>query len=432
MTVRLGIKSVRLFGCAILALAAAVQAEPMVISFVPAMGESGVSRTAPIVFTFNEPINIEVTTATFMDPANPLNPFAIVTTWDAAHTRMTNTPVAPFPASKFIIWMLAGENPAGDIIGGETTGYFNTAADGGTGDCTNTVGSITLAKGAMYEQLSASAPTLFSEYPYAFVACSAVACTNWTTTNVSLLPPTNARTNLMAEPVPGRFNLTIPFDTPAAMESAFPNTGFVFDLQSAGSVTSLPMTLPSSLEFPTAPHLTNYAAAQAIDATKPFTLGWDAAGANVDCVFVEISGAFNTPALGDPSALKGSARTVTIPAGTLLPNRTYSGYITFYDSQITTNTYVQLAYRASTTEFSITTVTGGSPLVITNAEVKAGAFQFDILADPNQVIEIQTSTNLVANQWTPWLTTNSPVDRATIRCPLDGTRKFFRAYKPGF
>ncbi len=402
----------------------------MVTGFVPAMGEAGVSRTAPIIFTFSEPMNIEVTTAIIMDPASPHTPFATVTAWDAAHTRMTNTPVSPLPASRLIFWMLDGENPAGEMVEGETTGWFNTAAEGGTGDCTNTVGSITLAKGAMYEQLSAAAPTLFSEFPYAFVACSAVACTNWTTTNVSLLPPTSARTNLMAEPVPGRFNLTIPFDSPAAMEAAFPNTGFVFDLQAPGSVTSLPMTMPSSLEFPTAPHVTNYAAAQAIDATKPFTLGWDAANANVDCIYVEVSGAFYTPALGDPGALKGPARTVTIPAGTLVPNRTYSGYITFYDSLLTTNNYVQLAYRGTTTEFSISTFTASSALLITNAFVNSGKLQFDVIADPNQVMVIETSTNLVAGQWTSWLTTNSPTDRATISCPMDTTRKFYRARKP--
>ncbi len=413
-----------------LAMTTALQAEPMLIGVVPGVGQAGVSRTAPIVFTFNEPINIEVTTATFMDPASPLTPFAMTTTWDAAHTRMTNTPVSPFPASKFIIWMLEGENPAGDVITGETTGYFNTAADGGTGDCTNTVGSITLAKGAMYEQTSAAMPTLMADFPYAFVACGSVACSNWTTTNISLLPPTNARTNIMAEPIPGRFNLTIPFESPSALDTAFPNNSYVFDLQAPGSVTSLPMTLPSSLAFPVAPHVTNYAAAQAVDSTKAFTLGWDAAGANVDCIYVEVSGAFYTPALGDPGALKGSARTVTIPAGTLQPNRVYSGYITFYDTQITTNKYVQLAYRAATTEFSIATFTGGSELVITNTAVKSGALQFDVMADPNQVIQIQTSTNLVSGQWAPWLTTNSPADRATIRCPMDGTRKFYRAYKP--
>jgi hypothetical protein len=234
----------------------------------------------------------------------------------------------------------------------------------------------------------------------------------------------------MAEPIPGRFNLTIPFETPTGLENAFPNNSYVFDLQAPGSVTSLPMTMPASLQFPTAPHLTNYATAQAVDPAKPLTLGWDAADANVDCIFVEVSGSFYTPALGDPGALKGSARTVTIPAGTLQPNRVYSGYITFYDSQITTNKYVQLAYRATTTEFSIKTFTGGSELVITNAEIKSGAFQFDVMADANQVIQIQTSTNLVQGQWSPWLTTNSPADRATIRCPLDGTRKFYRAYKP--
>ena len=63
--------------------------------------------------------------------------------------------------------------------------------------------------------------------------------------------------------------------------------------------------------------MTNYDAAQSINPAQPFVLGWDAAAASVDCIYVQIYGVFQTAALGDPGALTGTARTVSIPANTL-------------------------------------------------------------------------------------------------------------------
>ena len=69
-------------------------------------------------------------------------------------------------------------------------------------------------------------------------------------------------------------------------------------------------------------------------------------------------GVFQTAPLGEPGALPGTARSVTIPAGTFQANQTYTGAITFYDLVLGTNAcgYLNLVYRGATTEFTLATV----------------------------------------------------------------------------
>jgi hypothetical protein len=381
---------------------------------------AGVSRSAPVIIRFSEAMDPDATTAQFFDITAPLTTLPASTTWNSTHIWMTNTPVAPFPAGKMIGWFVDGQNPDGDGLDGETGGFFTTASGGGSaGDCTNTVGSITLAKGAFFQQTSSGLPILDPANPYAFVACSALACSNWTTTNISLeLPPGKGPVNLPVEPIPGHYNLTVPFNDLTSLEGSFPNGNYNFKLQAASGITALPMTLPGTLGFPLpAPHVTNYAAAQSINSSQPFLLGWDAAPTAVDCIYVEVYGVFQTKALGDTGALTGSARNVIIPANTLKSNMTYTGAITFYDLALATNGYVTLAYRATTTEFNLATSSGTStsnPLVLTNAGVLGGKFVFEVTSSPGQTVTIETSTNLVGGLWKPLLSTNSPAGRVGI------------------
>ena len=377
---------------------------PTVTSVTPLVSATGVSRTGPLIVTFSEPMIPGATSAFFVDPNRGM--VSALPAWNANYMRLTNTPIGSLSAGTVIYWSVDGYGNTGPLSGGITDGYFTTAADPGT--CTNTVGSITLAKGAFYQQNSGAAPVLNSANPYAFVACSAVACSNWTTTNISLaLPTPKGTTNIPAETIPGRYNLTALFSTAAGLENTFPDGNYVFNLQGPTQVVGLPLAFPITLGFPLpAPHVTNYVAAQAINPTQPFVLGWDAAPAGVDCIYAEIYGAFSTAALGQPQALSGAARTVTVPANTLASNRVYTAALTFYDLVLVTNDYVKLAYRATTTEFSLGTL--GTPLVITNTGCSGGIFGFDVLSAAGQALAIETTTNPACGYWTTLLTTNSP------------------------
>jgi hypothetical protein len=410
--------------------------QPTILSTVPANMATGVSPTATVMFIFSQPMNPGATTVQFMDSS--VIPPAVLpasSAWTGGNTILTCTPSPSWPANKMIVWMVDGENPAGDALAGTSGGMFATGSGGTGGTCTNEIGSLTVAKGVLYSQTSAGAPTLEPTFPYAFVACASVACSNWTTTNITLSISGGATTNLPITPIPGHYSLTVPAASSTGLEAAFPNGNYIFTLKSsAGNVPST-VNFPASLAWPNAPHLTNYVAAQAINPTQPFTLGWDAfqgAGAG-DCIYLEIyGGGFLTPALGEPGALPGTTRSVTIPANTLQPNQTYSGGLTFYDLILSTNAngYLNLVYRAATTEFDLHTASGAPTLSIarttTNTFVVSWPSPADgwVLERTNALPRITTAWPQIAPPYqsggsTLWMTfTNAPGSQ------------FFRLHKP--
>ena len=101
---------------------------------------------------------------------------------------------------------------------------------------------------------------------------------------------------------------------------------------------------------PNAPHLTNYPAAQAVR-SKPGLcprLGCRSrAGRRPNYISVEIGTDYSSTNLGSPGALTGTARTFTIPAGTLQPNTTYDSTISFYRYVAHTNGRITPRQRLS-------------------------------------------------------------------------------------
>jgi hypothetical protein len=167
----------------------------------------------------------------------------------------------------------------------------------------------------------------------------------------------------------------------------------------------------ASLAQPGAPHLTNYPAAQAVDPNQTFVLGWDAfaGGTAADYIDVDV-GAYGSPDPGLPGALNGTARTFTIPAGVLQPNSNYLSRVGFFHYVGTTNgNYATAAYRATYTEFSLSTAsTSSGQLVLTNGSWSPGAFSFDVLCTNGQTVTVEFTNVLSSGAWPKLLTTNSP------------------------
>lgn len=342
---------------------------PIIVSTVPMNMATGVSTTASATFVFSEAMNPEATTVQFMDVSSfPPAFLAASPAWSSGNTVLTCTPLPAWPANKMIAWVVIGESPGGEELDGDTSGIFTTGDSGGGGvGCTNEVGSLTLGKGVLYRQTSVAAPILDSEAPYIFVACAAVACSNLPLTGISLDVPGGAVRNLSSTRPPDYYSYADIADSQAALESRYPNGNYLFTLQSAVGDLSHTVHFLTALTMPNAPRLTNFAAAQAVNPSQPFVLGWDAfSGVGADtCIQVEIYGEiFQTPSLGLPDALPGSARSVTIPAGTLQPDSAYQGAITFYNFLLSTNDYINLVYRSAVTEFSLVTGSGAPELAV--------------------------------------------------------------------
>ena len=177
--------------------------------------------------------------------------------------------------------------------------------------------------------------------------------------------------------------------------------------------------------------MSNFNAAQTVDASQPFTLTWDAfpGGTSADIISVAIGQAFSSTNTGLP----GTATSITIPAGRLQAGSNYDGTIGFYRFIGTSNgnSYATLVYRATTTQFTMTTRSGAvtGPLVLTNAAYAPGNFAFDVLCSPGQIVTVEYRTNLAAGLWRTLLTTTSAANRFRAVAPQAATNRalFFRA-----
>lgn len=408
--------------------------QPVLVSTVPANMSANVSPGALVSFTFSEAMDPVLTTAQFMDGSTAQ--FLTVTpAWSSGNKVLTCTPNSPWPANHTIVWMLDGQNPAGTPLGGTPSGFFMTAAAATGCDPAATMPSFTVSKGWMYEQTSSVAPALNPNNPYCFLACMTLPCPR-NATNVTLAVPGGPTLNMMLSALPG--HLTLPdcsYTGLTAYEAAYPYGNYQFTIQATTSNQQVTVNFPSGVTQPPAPHIANYAAAQTIDAAQPFTLAWDPLvnGTTADCIYAEIyGGVFSTPGPGGTGALNGTATGVSIPAGTLQPNQSYSGCVTFYHLQLLTNgaSHVSLAYRASTTEFSLHTGSGQvtAPVLTNPACALGGTLSFEIACSPGQMLVVETSTNLLPQSWQPLCTTNTTTSRARIvdSRPATNQRLFYR------
>jgi len=406
------------------------QAQPTIVSVSPTNNASGVPTSTAVVFTFSEAMNPDpnYTEVTFLDISNPFTPPPVSSVWSAGNTVLTCTPLSPFPANKMIFWFVFGENPAGDLLEGDTSGSFTTSSGGNNAITTFSVGKI-----HHYNQSSAGLPTLDPTTPYGFSGVTSLA-SDRTATTISLTAPTTVAYNLTQLPPPQSeiYACFANYSSLSAYDAAFPAGNYTFQVSGATPqtvVVNLPPT--TTMPQPGAPHVANYAAAQGVNAAQAFVLSWDAfpGGTAADYIDVDVGPNFGSPNPGSPGALTGTATSFTVPAGTLQPATTYAARIGFFRHVGTTETgYAKDAYRATYTEFPVVT-TGGGLLVLTNATYASGSFSFDVLCSIGQTVTVEYKTNLSANAWQTLLTTNSPGDRFHTVSPQAATNRslFFRA-----
>lgn len=415
------------------------QAQPTILSVVPANGATGISTSTTVVFTFTEAMNPDpnVTSAFFYYGLGNL--VATTPSWSAGNTVLTCTPVSALPANTTIQWAVTGESAGGQPLGGIPVGSFTTGTGGGGGGGggtgTNAITSFTLGILHNYDQTSASLPVLETNAPYAFTAYTALS-SNRTANSVTVTLPTAVVSTLMQNPLHPEDFTFFDFDTNlSTFNDTYPSGDYQFEVMSAVSNQTVTVNFPSTLIQPGAPHLTNYMAAQAVNASQPFTLGWDAftGGTAADAIFVQVGDVFSSPDIRTAGALSGTARSIVIPAGTLQPASSYDATVAFYRYVAMSNgtSYATTVYRATSTHFTLITTSGivTGPLVLTNAVYAGGGFNFDVLCSPGQQVTVEYKTNLAAVTWQTLLTTNSPADRfRAVAPPAPGNPvRLFRA-----
>jgi len=356
--------------------------------------------------------------------------------WNSTSNVLTCSPVSSFLVPTQVVWTVTGFDRSGNKLQGTKVGYFFTSQTVGSGSGTNAFTTFLIGRADLYTQAVNGQPTRYLVEPYLYLATTTLA-SNRTTTGITLTFPSGGVSNLVQDVVaPENWTFGGFMTNEATLETNFPSGNYTFTVNATASNETKVVSFPASLVQPGAPILSNLGAGQAVDSTQPFTLRWNsfAGGTPTDFIVAGLTTTWQSPNIGSPGALDGTATSVTIPAGTLAPGKTYNGSVGFSHAILATNgTEATYVYRAAITQFVLTTkpATVTAALVVTNAGWSGGVFGFDLLTTSGQTVTVVSTTN-VANplpSWTILLTTNSPGTQIHISDPHSGTSPalFYRA-----
>ena len=225
-----------------------------------------------------------------------------------------------------------------------------------------------VAKGHNLAQSGDSPPVLKSAGAHSFLAWVDFTAPGAVTSAVLRVPNGSVKSMLSD---PDALNFREQFDSQAALDSGYPSGAYALTVNAAHDGTKN-LTLPLSGDvYPSAPRVSNYPAAQAIDPNRDFTLAWDPiiGGTTNDFVQLEIGdrgggGVFQTPNPWAMGALTFMNTSVTIPAGKLSAGVSYIARLIFAKTvSINTASYpgvIGFAAYFAATEFDLLTSGIGS------------------------------------------------------------------------
>jgi hypothetical protein len=403
----------------------------------PANGATGVSVSAPVVFTFSSAVDPTQTMVTFFS-SSPPGSYPVTSAWSSGNTVLTCTPTPAFPGNATISWAVIDQSASPPIF---ASGSFSTGtgSTGGGGSGTNAITTFSVGKLYFYQQTNTSSPTLNTNLAYGFSANTSLASNRTATAITVTIPghssPTSLSQNFVAHEDYYFFDYNNTNQT--TFEATYPQGNYVFSV-TGSSNQQVTLNFPTSMQQPNAPHISNFTAAQSVNAAQAFTVTWDAFQGGTAADFIGLSvddGAgvvFHTPYPGTNGVLPGTALSATIPAATLAAGSNYLAEVLFYRYTAVSNaTYATAAYRASGTQFTITTASGasGSPPVVSNPIWAGGSLGFDVRTSPNQALKVRFSTDCSQpiSQWQTLFTTNSPGTSVHIAIPVQaGAAGFVR------
>jgi len=303
-----------------------------------------------------------------------------------------------------------------------------------SGSGTNAITTFVAGKTYLNVQNSAGPPTPPTTPAYSFIATTVLA-SNRTANSITVTLPSGGTSNLLQDFIlPAEYLLFASDTNNARFESTFPQGNYVFKVASSSSNQQVTATQPASMPQPNAPHISNYAAAQNVNAAETFTLTWDPfeGGTAVDYILVTVGNkVFQTPSPGTSAGLNGTATSATIPAGKLVANSNYLSQIIFYHTTGTSNaTYTTGAYRATVTQFNVkTTGTISTAPAVSDPVWGSAGFSFDVKSSSGRVLKVLYSLDCTSpsTTWTTLLTTNPTGTSVHFTIPPSaGASGFFR------
>lgn len=390
-----------------------------ITSVSPTNGATGVATSAPLVFTFSTAMYTSITEAIFTN-GNTLMIPQPSGVWSGGGTVLTYTSAGGWPANSTLLWSMIGFSASFQPLTGTVNGSFSTGSGGGsTSVGTNQSTLYSLISGDYYQQTSTGAPALNTNTAYLFLAEASVT-SNRNVTNATVTLPGGSISNLNSFVSGNNYSLVYGTTNLATITNLFPSGNYVFNVTGPASNTTVTVVMSNTtiMPMPNSPHVNNYTAAQAVNATNNFTLSWDAlsGGTSADYISVDIqplnldTDLWRTPVYGVAGALNGTATSAVIPANTLLPGSNYTVNLQFTRINVSSNSaYGTSIDRTALTVFNLATIGGSAgSLMLTNATYASGSFSFDVSCTAGQTFTLLSATNPAAasNAWQSLLTTN--------------------------
>jgi hypothetical protein len=232
------------------------------------------------------------------------------------------------------------------------------------------------------------------------------------------------------------------FRDQASIDTLYPPGNYTFSLLAVDDGLRYPVLSMPSAPYPSHPQVSNFAAAQAINPSSPFTLQWSAIpGATTDdsiWVYATDAGGnvvFSTPKPSTDrlAALNGTATAVLIPTNTFQPGHAYTGWIMFlHTTSLNTTAYPGAAgvtLVAATTSFPLALATSSPPMLSRPARISSTQFGFLLSGVPGQNYTVLVSTNTARplTDWSTLLITNLSASPALIQDnQANGNQRFYR------
>jgi hypothetical protein len=395
---------------------------PVLLSTTPSSGSINVRPDTEVQFRFSRPM-APIVDIMWTAGGNELSSQAFNYSWSADGFTLVATYPPSFPPNAYVTWGLGDdfEDATGVPLAGEQNfGFFLTGA--GNGDCDENdpleqAGNFGFSRALMFQQ---TGPGIVVPLPEesAFFAAIFNPPVDYSVTGASFTPPMG-EPKLMHRFFGTTFFLVDAFNTESELNEMFPLGDYVARVEPAvGSPITMTVTV-SGASVPT-PEVINYTASQAIDPAAPFTLLWSsftgadpASFIHLDIADREGDTVFSAPNECLGIELEPTATSIIVPAGTLLPGRTYELTISFFritDSREHPASEITfLAAQGAITETTLRTIGGGvvEDYRFHDARVSVeGIFEATLTGAAGTLIEIQSSTNLMS--WDPVMTLTVP------------------------
>jgi len=376
--------------CFAAALHAGIQPEPRLLSVSPAQGTADAAPRGGLVFVFDQPMDTAVPPLATLPGVIAGNhevvlatgPIAVAGHWGTDQRTLVLRADEPIPLGSLVAWTLNPEgasHPLRSAAGQPLppiTGSFQIAPDAGGSSSEECPPpdpiptTYTVSKLIRYQQSSGGDPILAPGSSAIFGVTIQPSSGSSGVLGGSLEGPDGFSSAM--EAASGQYRLLEPHSSVSALEAARPSGAYTLRIHRLGGPDRVvSMSLPP-LPGPV-PRLANYDEAQAVDASRDFTLRWNAFASGDPAALVRVilsdetgRRLFLAPDACGRRLLDPAADSIVIPAGFLRPGFRYEGQLVFglhfHKLSAEAGSLVGGGYVQRTTSFPLRTLGGpGEP-----------------------------------------------------------------------